>query len=118
MSKAPDNASGAAAELQPAAWLNHTGHGTYVKASLSTAEAAAEWCGRPAWKSLVFQADASRLLAQKDVELQRAQAQCDHLREALRRISLIEIDRDYHDPDEMIERGLSAVGQARAALNP
>jgi hypothetical protein len=40
------------------------------------------------------------------------------LREALRRISLIEIDRDYHYPDEMIERGLSAVGQARAALNP
>lgn len=35
---------------------------------------------------------------------------------ALRQIALIEIDRDTSEPDEMVERGLSAIGYARAAL--
>ena len=36
---------------------------------------------------------------------------------ALQKIALIVIGRDASDPDEMIERGLAAVGYARAALD-
>jgi hypothetical protein len=97
------------AELETIATVNITDEGSVNRG--------ARWYMRPAGYQLgtgpcdlVRRTDATALLAEKAQRIERLEA-------ALRRIGLIEIDRDHHDPDEMIERGLSAVGQARAALS-